>query len=134
MSYLEEKMRRLLSEASVIAEASAAGLQEKTSSGKSGTKEPKSAGISTFDSFARSFAEAKTTERQEWVVRRAEQELQTIRGHRRPKPLPERVRVLMFEGVEAKVVAITLCCSERSVKRWRVQQGYEGNYGRKMAA
>ena len=132
--YLERKMRRLLAEASVIAEAGAMDLQPRTSKGKNASKAPANYGSSTFDSIARDFANAKTVRQQEWAVRRAEREIETIRGHRRPEPLPERVRVLMFEGVEASVVAITLCCSEKSVKRWRVQQGYEPKYGRKQAA
>lgn len=134
MSYLQTRMRWLLAQASLMAEASAQSLEsERTTHSKPGDVIPHIAGRSTFDEFAKSFANARTMEQQERAVRAAERELRALQGHDRPKPIPDRVRILMFEGIDDKTVAVTLSTSTKQIHRWRRQLGKEPRYGRKAA-
>lgn len=100
MSYLEDKMSDLLAEASVIAEASAAGLSEKTSSGKAGSRAPTTSGSSTYDQIKARFDSCKTDRQRQDAILWAKARIKSIK-RRESKPMtPKEYRFWLVEEHE----------------------------------
>ena len=128
-------MRRLLTEASVIAEASAAGLQEKTSSGKTGSKEPTTAGVSTQDQVRAMFERAVTDIDKAIAITKAERLIsRTKRLPPRPMTSDEREfwateRLNGGMGRDYRTVAKEAGLSEKEVWKARQKAGLDPRYG-----
>lgn len=134
---LEQRMKDLLAEASVIAEASAAGLNEKTSSGKAGTKEPTIAGPSTYDQVRRRFSAAQSDREREEAIEWAEALIANLK-RQRPRELTTRQRdywlLVDSQGKDYRDVATEFGLRAETVWKLRSEAGYEPRKGHPKAA
>lgn len=103
MNDLELRIRNVLAEASLIAEASAAGLSEPTSHGKSGSKEPTTSGVSTYDQIHRQLRSARGHQQTLDAIVWAEELVRTIKRRTRGTDMtPGEWRFWLVEQHEGK--------------------------------
>lgn len=99
---LEQRMKELLAQASVLAEASAAGLSERTSSGKAGTREPTIGGPSTYDLIVRRFSNARGHTAKLEAVYWAERLIADVKRQRRAGMTPAEWRFWIAQEHEGR--------------------------------
>lgn len=130
-------MADLLAQASVLAEASAAGISERTSHGKSGTREPTIGGPSTFDRIHKRFEGCRSDRERTEAIAWAKDVIRLHRGHT-PRELTVRQRdywiLVDSQGRDYRDVAAEFQLKETTVWRMRSDNGYEPRKGRPKAA
>lgn len=137
MSYLEDKMKSLLAEASVLANASGMELQPRTSKGKNESKPPSRFGRSLHEVIREDFSAAESDSERRSAIRRAEG---LIQGFKRQRPRGEMEsterdfwkhrEVLNYEGKHYEDVAYKLKVSAKTVWKVRSRNNLDPRYGR----
>lgn len=137
MSYLEDKMRDLLAEASVVAEAKASAMSQPTSHGKPGSAILASEGPSLYDRLERRFMACATDAEKQAAVDWATDEVKKAK-RQEPKELTSRQKeywvLVDSQGKDYRDVAASEGLREETVWRMRVEAGYEPRRGRPKAA
>lgn len=96
-------MKDVLAKASIIAEQSAAGLNEPTSHGKAGSKPPVIAGESTYDTIKGRFERCRSDKERLWAVEWAEKLLSDTKKQKRKGGMTtEEYRFWIVQEYEGK--------------------------------
>lgn len=132
---LEQRMKDLLAQASVLAEASAGGLAEKTSHSKPSDIAPQSSGPSLYDELMHLFKAARTDSQRLNAITEAQTRIKDFKRRRASEETATQQEFWATQGVrygmgkDYRTVAKETGLSEKQVWKARQKAGVDPRYG-----